>query len=93
MIRKSLIALTAVAAVAAAALIPTSSASAHPSHFKHFDHFNHFNHFHRGFGWRGPAFVGGAILTGAAIAATESCYAPQVIETPRGPRQVWLNVC
>jgi|SwirhisoilCB1_FD_contig_71_2753753_length_307_multi_3_in_0_out_0_1 hypothetical protein len=83
MIRKSLIALTAIATVAAAALTPATSASAAP----------HFHHFHRGFGWYGPAFVGGAILTGAAIAASESCYVLRIVETRRGPRRVWINVC
>lgn len=84
MIRKSLIALTAIATVAAAALTPVSSASAAP---------HHFHHFHRGFGWFGPALIGGAILTGAAVAASESCYVPQIVETRFGPRKVWVNVC
>ena len=87
MFRKTAIALTATAALAAAALAPTSASA------WHYHPHGHWGGWYHGRGWVGPAIVAGALVTGAAIAAANSCYQPQVVGTPYGPRRVWVNVC
>ena len=81
MIRKTLIAATAVAALAATSMAPTTASAGHK--FKHRHH-----------GWVGPAIIGGALLTGAIIAAeSRRCERRVWVDTEYGPRKVWVNVC
>lgn len=81
MFRKSIIAVVTASAMAAAALAPTSA-------------FAHHGHWHHHYGWVGPAFVAGAILGTAAIAAErDSCYVHRWVDTPYGPRRVLVDVC
>jgi hypothetical protein len=89
MFRKTLIALTAVAALTAAALTPTSASAGWRGHW----HGGWHGGWHRGYGWVAPAVVAGAIVTGAAIAASNRCYVRRWVHTPAGPRRVWVNVC
>ena len=85
MFRKIAIAATAVVALSAVVLAPTS-ASAWGRGWHH--------HHHGGYGYFGPALVATAIITSAAIAAErERCYVPAVVDTPRGPRRIYVNAC
>jgi hypothetical protein len=84
MFRKTLLALTAVAALASTAVAPTTASAGWKHHHHHFHH-------GRGWGFFGPAFVAGTLLTGAAIAS--SCYETQLVETPVGLRKVRVYVC
>ena len=79
MVRKVLIA-AALAALAITTVAPTTADAG----WRH----------RRGHGWIAPAIIGGALITGAIIAAESNrCHRRIWVETEYGPRRRWVNVC